>query len=294
MTSEHINRFALLAVVTALHVALLAAAWHTRPPQLQIGADSLSYVDLTDLPPGPPAGGEAAPAPELPAPAATKPPPAERTKPVAKPQPKPEIKPVVKPVVKPDQRGDIRTDPKPEPKPEPRQEVKPEPKPDPRPEPKPKPEPKADAVPNNRPPADAERPANSGSGSGRSSQSPGGGQQQGSGQGSSGNSGSGGTGGSGPVTPPTHLGSHLGNPKPPYPQLSLENGEEGSVGLRVVVTPEGRAASVSVVKGSGFKRLDNAARNAVAKYRFTPAKRGGVPIQYTYTFSINFNLRDAR
>lgn len=286
MTSEHINRFALLAVVTALHVALLAAAWHARPPQLQIGADSLSYVDLTDLSPGPPAGGEAAPAPELPAPAAAKPPPAERAKLVTKPQPKPEIKPVVKPVVKPDQRGDIRTDPKPEPKPEPKQEVRPETKPDPRPETKP--EPKADTAPSKRPPADAERPTNSGSGSGRSD------QQQGSGQGPGGNSGGGGAGGSGPVTPPTHLGSHLGNPKPPYPQLSLENGEEGSVGLRVVVTPEGRAVSVTVVKGSGFKRLDNAARNAVTKYRFTPAKRGGVPIQYTYTFSINFNLRDAR
>ena len=94
------------------------------------------------------------------------------------------------------------------------------------------------------------------------------------------------------MVPPTHIGGHLGNPKPPYPALSRENGEEGRVGLRVQVSADGRAQSVAVVKGSGYPRLDRSAKNAVERYRFSPATRGGVPIAYSYTFSINFSLKE--
>ena len=93
------------------------------------------------------------------------------------------------------------------------------------------------------------------------------------------------------IIPATHIGGHLNNPHPPYPPLSLENDEKGSVGLRVQVSAEGRAMSVEVSKSSGFPRLDRAAKTAVEKYRFRPATRGGVPIPFTYTFSINFSFK---
>ena len=92
--------------------------------------------------------------------------------------------------------------------------------------------------------------------------------------------------------PATHLGGHLNNPRPPYPEMSRELGEEGVVGLRVSVTADGRAQSVTVVKRSGYPRLDRAAKTAVEKYRFRPATRGGTPIPYNYTFSITFSLNN--
>ena len=69
----------------------------------------------------------------------------------------------------------------------------------------------------------------------------------------------------------TGAGSSKGNPakgtchipRPPYPSLSTENGEEGLVVLKVLVGPGGKVDSISVNKSSGYSRLDNAARKAV-------------------------------
>ena len=181
-----------------------------------------------------------------------------------KPKPKPPetAKPVLKPLIKPVPRNDVAA-------------VKEQPKPQTQPtEPvKPATESKADSTPS--------KPGGTDGGA----VTQGGGQGSGSSQNNGGNSG-------GAVVPPTHNGGHLGNPKPPYPALSRENGEEGRVGLRVQVSADGRAQSVAVVKGSGYPRLDRSAKNAVERYRFSPATRGGVPIAYSYTFSINFSLKE--
>lgn len=92
-------------------------------------------------------------------------------------------------------------------------------------------------------------------------------------------------------TEATHMGGHLYNPKPPYPNFSRENGEEGSVRLTVVVEPDGRPSSVKVSRSSGYPRLDRSAKNTVEKrYRFIPATRGGVPIRSSYTFNVVFRL----
>ncbi|MDC7702692.1 energy transducer TonB [Vogesella indigofera] len=96
-----------------------------------------------------------------------------------------------------------------------------------------------------------------------------------------------------PVVPPTHAGGHLDNPRPVYPPLSIELGESGRVGLRVVVTTEGRAIDVSLSSSSGFPRLDRAALQAVRNWRFRPATRGNVPIQYPHSFFIEFDLSKA-
>ncbi|MCQ4146074.1 energy transducer TonB [Vogesella sp. AC12] len=96
-----------------------------------------------------------------------------------------------------------------------------------------------------------------------------------------------------PVVPPTHAGGHLDNPRPVYPPLSIELGESGRVGLRVVVTTEGRAIDVSLSQSSGFPRLDRAALQAVRNWRFRPAMRGNVPIQYPHSFFIEFDLSKA-
>ena len=91
-------------------------------------------------------------------------------------------------------------------------------------------------------------------------------------------------------TAATHLGGYLSNPKPPYPELSRERGEEGRVRLTVTVEPNGSPSSVKVSRSSGYPRLDKAAETAVQKYRFKPATRNGEAVRSSYTFAINFSL----
>ena len=56
---------------------------------------------------------------------------------------------------------------------------------------------------------------------------------------------------------------YLRNPQPEYPERSRENGEEGTVMLRVGVSAAGRASEVTVAASSGYPRLDRAAKAAV-------------------------------
>ncbi len=91
---------------------------------------------------------------------------------------------------------------------------------------------------------------------------------------------------------PTHLGGYLNNPQPPYPQLSKEADEQGTVTLGVMVEANGLPSSVQVLKSSGYARLDRSARDTVARsYRFIPATQGGVPMRQNYHFDVNFKLK---
>ena len=93
-------------------------------------------------------------------------------------------------------------------------------------------------------------------------------------------------------TAPTHIGGHLHNPKPPYPVLSQDAGEQGVVTLSAMVEASGQPSSVDVVKSSGYTRLDRSARDTVLnQYRFIPATQGGHAIRYRYRFDIHFNLQ---
>nr|WP_240352335.1 energy transducer TonB [Chromobacterium alkanivorans] len=68
---------------------------------------------------------------------------------------------------------------------------------------------------------------------------------------------------------------YLNNPQPEYPERSRENGEQGTVLLRVEVGAAGRAGEVAVASSSGYPRLDRAAKAAVERWRFAPARRNG-------------------
>lgn len=83
---------------------------------------------------------------------------------------------------------------------------------------------------------------------------------------------------------------YLHNPKPAYPPISRRSGEEGKVLLKVRVSPQGTALDVAVSKSSGFARLDNAALDAVNRWRFVPAKRGDEAIESSVIVPITFAL----
>lgn len=203
--------------------------------------------------------------PEPPAPAPAPPVPVERPEP---PKPVDMPKPVEKP--KPVER--------PKPVEKPRPEPKPAPKPEPRPEPKPAPEavqptPQASASPTTEtaaapttPHVPATAQADTRSAPQRAAQT-------------------------GPTTAPRHDADYLNNPKPSYPALSQRMREEGTVKLRVFVSAEGRAEKIELSESSGFRRLDEAAEKAVARWRFVPARQGAQNISAWYIVPITFKLQ---
>jgi TonB family protein len=93
-------------------------------------------------------------------------------------------------------------------------------------------------------------------------------------------------------SPPRFEAAYLHNPRPNYPAVSRRLGEEGKVLLRVLVSPDGRAAAVNLEKSSNFERLDEAARQAVAQWRFVPAKRGDEAVEATIIIPLVFRLED--
>ncbi len=83
---------------------------------------------------------------------------------------------------------------------------------------------------------------------------------------------------------------YLQNPKPTYPPMSRRLNEEGKVLLRVHVGADGNALEVEVKQSSGFPRLDAAARSAVSRWRFVPARRGSDAVDAWVAVPIVFSL----
>ncbi len=92
------------------------------------------------------------------------------------------------------------------------------------------------------------------------------------------------------IEPPRFGAAYLDNPSPAYPAQSRRLGEEGRVLLRVLVSEDGNADTVQVETGSGSGRLDQAALEAVKKWRFIPAKRNNQPISAYVIVPIKFSL----
>jgi protein TonB len=93
------------------------------------------------------------------------------------------------------------------------------------------------------------------------------------------------------VSQPRFDADYLSNPAPAYPALSRRLGEEGKVLLRVFVQPDGRPNQIEVKTGSGSPRLDQAAQEAVWRWKFIPARRGDEAVGAWVQVPINFNLK---
>ncbi len=84
--------------------------------------------------------------------------------------------------------------------------------------------------------------------------------------------------------------NYLKNPAPAYPAMSRRLGEEGRVVLRVFVDVEGRPEQIELKNSSGFPRLDQAAEDAVRRWKFAPARRGDEAVATWVAVPIVFNL----
>ena len=85
--------------------------------------------------------------------------------------------------------------------------------------------------------------------------------------------------------------AYLRNPALAYPLLSRRLGEQGKVLLRVLVHTDGSAMSVEIETGSGYTRLDQAARETVRQWRFIPAMQGDKTVNSWVIVPINFSLK---
>lgn len=79
--------------------------------------------------------------------------------------------------------------------------------------------------------------------------------------------------------------------KPRYPSGARRRGEEGSVTLDVSISTSGRTRSVRIAESSGFAELDEAAKQAVKKARFTPGKNKGKSVKSQARLTIIFKLK---
>jgi len=83
------------------------------------------------------------------------------------------------------------------------------------------------------------------------------------------------------------------NPAPEYPRLARRRGWQGTVLLAVEVKKDGTVGAVSVRTGSTYPILDEAALEAVKKWRFTPGTKDGLPIAMEVLVPVHFVLRRA-
>lgn len=93
-----------------------------------------------------------------------------------------------------------------------------------------------------------------------------------------------------PIKPTT--ANVVSGASPRYPASARQSGWEGTVTVRVLVDVDGTAASVSVRDSSGRDVFDDAAVNAVKRWRFSPATQGGEPVASYHDVKVRFRLTD--
>ena len=91
---------------------------------------------------------------------------------------------------------------------------------------------------------------------------------------------------------PPRPDSAFRNQPPAYPLEAARQRAQGTVTLLIRVSAQGRPQDVVIATSSGAESLDRAARNAVRRWRFTPAQKEGTPVPFDYSLDIRFILGD--
>jgi protein TonB len=89
---------------------------------------------------------------------------------------------------------------------------------------------------------------------------------------------------------PASVDAKFHNKEPVYPLEAVRRAEQGTVILLIHVSPDGLAAGVDLLQGSGYVVLDRAARDAVATWHFLPAVKDGQPIAFDMKLRVVFHL----
>lgn len=84
------------------------------------------------------------------------------------------------------------------------------------------------------------------------------------------------------------------NPNLAYPVLANVQGVEGRLILRVQVQADGTPGEILFKKKSGNAMLDEDARQQIARWRFTPARKFGQPVTAWVDVPVNYRLPEGR
>jgi protein TonB len=79
--------------------------------------------------------------------------------------------------------------------------------------------------------------------------------------------------------------------RPAYPSSARRLGVQGTTLLSVLVADDGRVANVVVTQSAGHPDLDQAAAEAVRRWRFEPARRGAEKVAMWVQLPVEFRLR---
>jgi protein TonB len=79
--------------------------------------------------------------------------------------------------------------------------------------------------------------------------------------------------------------------RPSYPSSALRQGIQGTTMLKVHVLIDGRVGDVVVQQSAGHPDLDQAAADAVRRWRFEPAQRGTDPVAMWVLLPVEFQIR---
>ena len=77
---------------------------------------------------------------------------------------------------------------------------------------------------------------------------------------------------------------------PLYPYSARQSGTEGHVVLSLVVTEEGAVTNIEVVESHPGTLFVQGAKDAAARWRFEPARRGGEPVAVRVEVPLEFKL----
>ncbi|MET0365558.1 MAG: TonB family protein [Sphingobium sp.] len=80
--------------------------------------------------------------------------------------------------------------------------------------------------------------------------------------------------------------------QPAYPAAMLRLQVEGNVTVRVTIGPDGRVLDVALVSAVDPAFFEATKRQALSRWRFTPATRDGVPITSERVMTVRFRLTD--
>jgi protein TonB len=80
------------------------------------------------------------------------------------------------------------------------------------------------------------------------------------------------------------------HPPPPYPQIARRRGWQGTVEYEVQVLRSGAVGDLQLRTSSGHKSLDEAARRAIIRWRFTPATVDGNAVESWVVIPVSFVL----
>ncbi|WP_066726809.1 energy transducer TonB [Sphingomonas pituitosa] len=82
--------------------------------------------------------------------------------------------------------------------------------------------------------------------------------------------------------------------QPEYPSQEMRAQRDGLVTLRVLIGTDGRVKAVEQVSASSDAFFAVTKRQALGKWRFRPATRGGVAEESWKTMTVRFRIEDAR